>query len=162
MEFRHMRNCYDVERMTHWLNFILALHKKATSPDFAGWYSEILAKKNYRSGILDLYKGEKVPHWEALIYPELEDEINQLTLDSAYELQYLASKPQKKFKPIEIPPIEQIEARVAAGMDHNEALARVRRDIHELRGIGRTEMWGRVPRDVTFDDNFLMPNEERR
>ena len=101
IEFRHMRNSFDEERMAHWLNFILALHKKATSPDFAGWYEELLLQKNFKQGLLDLYEGEKVPPWQALIYPELSSEINQLTLDNAFELQHLATRKVKKAKKVE-------------------------------------------------------------
>lgn len=85
VEFRHMRNTLDKERIQNWMNLILLLHKQACRDDFAGWWAEVLLG-GYRDKLMGLYEREKLRPWDALNYPDFNLEVNRLTLDVAMYL----------------------------------------------------------------------------
>lgn len=102
IEFRHMRNTLDGQKIKNWMNFILVMYETAKRPDFAGLYADILSG-NYRRGLEIMYEPHGIRPWAGLLYPQLETELTMLTLDNAHELnwnqsKYLAEVRKKKKK----------------------------------------------------------------
>lgn len=85
VEFRHLRNTLDRERLHNWVNLILLLHKTAMMENFDQWWAETLLG-DYKQRLFGLYDKEKLRPWAVLDYPDFDFEVNRLTKDVAMYL----------------------------------------------------------------------------
>ena len=98
VEFRHLRTTHDQTKILNWIKMIQVLRRYAMLPSFEKEFSRHLERRTYRALLEDVYQGKP---WDALIYPELTEELNWLGSDTAHEFFYVrearkaATKQQK-------------------------------------------------------------------
>lgn len=85
VEFRHLRNTLDLNLILEWLRLIINLYEFCRNPDFETIFNELVfEKENYVELINVVYRGQRV--WDALIFPDLVEEINTTPIIIASEI----------------------------------------------------------------------------
>ena len=85
VEWRHMRNTQDFNRIFAWVNMILTFRKSSENILFDAEFSRALDTGEYVRLLEWMYGGDP---WGSLLYYEMEQEINTLSCDLASEIFY--------------------------------------------------------------------------
>lgn len=106
VEYRHMRSTRNLETIINWVNLILLIKSKSTSADFDAFFKDAVTHGKYEHIIKWLYSGSGIEDAAyKLIYPDLNEEIRELSQDIACEIFYPTSlfKIEPKKRKIVVP-----------------------------------------------------------